>query len=264
MDVRSLGFRTDLALLTMSGSEVHDHGTHLVVRTPANPTYYWGNFLLLPHLPAPGGVREVLDVFDDEFPDARHYAIGVDGTDDQREQAVALFDGTGLEATSASVMTATQVAAPARPHGSAEVRTLASDDDWQQRAELTVAVSADEAGPGLEAFARGKVEQERALVAAGHGERYGAFVDGRLLSSAGIFRTEPGLARFQSVETHPEARRQGLAGTVVHAAARHGLDRLGATTLVIVADPEDDAIRIYRGLGFAETERMLELELRAT
>ena len=34
MDVRSLGFRTDLALLTASGSVVEDRGTHLVVRTP--------------------------------------------------------------------------------------------------------------------------------------------------------------------------------------------------------------------------------------
>lgn len=264
MDVRSLGFRTDLALLTMSGSEVHDCGTHLVVRTPANPTYYWGNFLLLPHLPAPGGVGEVLDVFDDEFPDARHYAIGVDGTDDQREQATALFEGTGLTATSASVMTAAAVVPPARPHESAEVRPLAGDDDWEQRVQLTVAVGPGEPRPGLESFARGKAEQERALVAAGHGERYGAFVDGRLLSHAGIFRTEPGVARFQSVETHPDARRQGLAGTVVHAAARHALERLGATTLVIVADPDDEAIRIYRALGFVEAERQLELELAAT
>ena len=36
MDVRSLGFRTDLALLTASGSVIEDRGTHLVIRTPAN------------------------------------------------------------------------------------------------------------------------------------------------------------------------------------------------------------------------------------
>ena len=47
MDIRSLGFRTDLRLLEMTGSVIEDRGTHLVVRTPANPTYFWGNFLLL-------------------------------------------------------------------------------------------------------------------------------------------------------------------------------------------------------------------------
>ena len=55
MDVTSLGFRTDLALLTASGSVVEDRGTHLVVRTPDNPTYYWGNFILLSEPPVPGG-----------------------------------------------------------------------------------------------------------------------------------------------------------------------------------------------------------------
>ena len=53
MDIRSLGFRTDLRLLEMTGSVIEDRGTHLVVRTPANPTYFWGNFLLLRELPSP-------------------------------------------------------------------------------------------------------------------------------------------------------------------------------------------------------------------
>ena len=34
MDIRSLGFRTDLRLLEMTGSEIEDRGTHLVIRTP--------------------------------------------------------------------------------------------------------------------------------------------------------------------------------------------------------------------------------------
>ena len=57
MDIRSLGFRTDLRLLEMTGSVIEDRGTHLVVRTPDNPTYFWGNFLLLRQLPFPGGER---------------------------------------------------------------------------------------------------------------------------------------------------------------------------------------------------------------
>ena len=54
MDIRSLGFRTDLRLLEMTGSEIEDRGTHLVIRTPSNPTYFWGNFLLLKQRPFPG------------------------------------------------------------------------------------------------------------------------------------------------------------------------------------------------------------------
>ena len=47
MQVTSLGFRTDLALRVLEGAEVTDRGDYLVVRSPDNPTFYWGNFLLL-------------------------------------------------------------------------------------------------------------------------------------------------------------------------------------------------------------------------
>ena len=52
--IRSLGYRTDLALLTLGGSTVQQRDGYLVVRTPANPLHWWGNFLLLPYLPTPG------------------------------------------------------------------------------------------------------------------------------------------------------------------------------------------------------------------
>ena len=41
MEVRSLGYRTDLAILTLEGSQVTDCGDHLVIRTPGNPDYWW-------------------------------------------------------------------------------------------------------------------------------------------------------------------------------------------------------------------------------
>jgi ribosomal protein S18 acetylase RimI-like enzyme len=97
-------------------------------------------------------------------------------------------------------------------------------------------------------------------VEGGHGAWFGAFVDGRLLSGMGLFRASEGLARFQNVETRPEARGRGLAGTLVHHVSRYGFDELGARTLVMVADPDYLAIRIYRSVGFAETESMLQAE----
>jgi hypothetical protein len=48
-----------------------------------------------------------------------------------------------------------------------------------------------------------------------------------------------GYARYQHVETDPAARRRGLAGTLVWHAGRYGREVLGASTLVIVADPAD-------------------------
>ena len=69
-----------------------------------------------------------------------------------------------------------------------------------------------------------------------------------------------GLARFQSVETHPSFRGRGLAGTLLHHVGSFGLGDRGARTLVIVADPDDTAIRLYEAVGFRATETTLQAE----
>ena len=91
----------------------------------------------------------------------------------------------------------------------------------------------------------------------GQGQWFGAFLGDRLVSSMGLIRAGEGLARFQEVLTHPDARGRGLAGTLVHHVSRFGFDELGVETLVMVADPDYLAIRIYRSVGFEDTETQL-------
>jgi predicted GNAT family acetyltransferase len=80
-----------------------------------------------------------------------------------------------------------------------------------------------------------------------------------LLASLGLVPDGQGAARFQTVQTHPDARNQGLASTLVHHASKYGLKELAAKTLVIVADPDYLAIRIYRAVGFEDTETQIQL-----
>ncbi|HEU4945764.1 MAG TPA: GNAT family N-acetyltransferase [Kribbella sp.] len=80
-----------------------------------------------------------------------------------------------------------------------------------------------------------------------------------MLASLGLASDGSGVARFQSVQTHPDYRSRGLASTLVHRASTYGLSELGAHTLVMVADPEYLAIRLYRALGFADSETQLQL-----
>jgi ribosomal protein S18 acetylase RimI-like enzyme len=260
MRVTSLGFRTDLALLTASGSVVEDRGTHLVVRSPDNPSYFWGNFILLAEPPVPGGEREVVGAFQTEFPQADHVSIGID-TPDLTDEARTAFEAAGLTVDVATVLTASSLQPPREVE--AEVRALDSDEDWEARARLSQQLYPQTSEESFMTFAREKNTQERRLVEAGRGKRFGAFVDGRLVSTAAIFVTEDGVARFQSVETHPDHRRQGLAAAVTHGAGQFGLDHLGVRTLVIVADTDGEAIGIYRRLGFTDSERQLMLERRS-
>ena len=260
MEIRSVGLRTDVALLELGGSIVEHHDDHLVVRTPENPTFWWGNFLLVGSVPEPPETARWLARFEEALPDARHAALAFDTTTGRTEQLVGFAD-RGLTVEAATVMTAGAVHEPAHPQRGADNRALDGDRDWAQWVDLRVACRDERHSD--EAIREYSVEQSRAyrlLVDHGHGQWFGAFEDGRLLSSMGLFRASEGLARFQSVETHPDARRRGLAGTLVHHVSAFGLGELGAHTLVMVADPTYDAIRLYRSVGFSDSESLLQAE----
>jgi len=253
--ITSLGFRTDVALRVMEGAEVTDRGDYLVVRTPDNPDFWWGNFLLLARLPGPGQGREWLARFAAEFPAARHVALGVDTTGDH--ETPAEFAAAGLQADRATVLTATQLRPSARPNAEAEVRPLEGDADWRQSVDLSVRCF-DGGEPGN--FMERRAAARRRVTQTGAGVWLGAFENGRLLAQLGLFDVGDGYARYQHVETDPAARRRGLAGTLVGTAGRYGRDVLGTSTFVIVADPAGVAIRVYRAYGFTALQSQLSFD----
>ena len=137
MEIASLANRTDLAMLERSGSEVTDRGTHLVVRTPDNPTFWWGNFLLLAEAPADrGAAAEWLREFEREFPRGAAPHLRRSTAPTAAVADLAPFTALGLEAEESSVMTAEAVHEPPRPNTEATYRPLASDDDWAQQIEV--------------------------------------------------------------------------------------------------------------------------------
>jgi ribosomal protein S18 acetylase RimI-like enzyme len=258
VNVSSLGFRTDLALLERAGSTIEDHSDHLVVRSPGNPGFYWGNFLLLDHVPGAGQVEEWLDQFAAAFPEARHRSFGFDtqGTVDD----LSGFAAHGLDVEASTVMTASSVHPPAHPNGEATYRAFQSEDDWLQSVELRIACDSHDRSVSQREFVTRRARSNRALVAAGHGGWFGAFLGETLVAQMGLVTAAPRLARFQSVETHPEFRGRGLAGTLAHHVSGYGFGELEAKTLVMVADPDYHAIRIYRAIGFTDSGVQLQAE----
>ena len=62
----------------------------------------------------------------------------------------------------------------------------------------------------------------------------------------------------------PGPPQRPLAGTLVWHAGRYGCEVLGARTLVIVADPAEAAIRVYRACGLTDRESQLSFERPST
>lgn len=259
MAVASLGFRTDLMLLGLQGSSVEQRPGYQVIRTPANPTFHWGNFLLLDRPLAAGTVSSWMSTFAREFPGAEHVAIGVDGTSgeagDEAELAAA-----GLETDRSTVLTAAATTPPPRPNEVAQFRMLDSDADWEAALGLQEAVHPFGELRGWEGFNGIRLLSMRQMQAQGFGAWFGAFLAGRMVSGLGVFGDGSGVVRFQTVDTHPEHRNKGLAGTLVHKASQYAQHDLAAARQVIVADQAGTAIRIYRSVGFRDAETQVQLQ----
>ena len=259
MAVASLGYQTDLMLLGLQGSVIEQRAGYQVVHTPANPPFYWGNILLLDGPPAPGTVSSWMSTFAREFPGAKHVALGVDGADgDAGDQAELVTAGLAIERN--TVLSTGMTNPPPRPNQTAQFRILDSDADWLAALELQEAGHPDGPSQGWQGFLGRRLQARRQMQAQGLGAWFGAFQDGRMVSGLGIFGDGSGIVRYQDVDTHPEHRNQGLAGTLVYQAGQYARKEMGARTLVIVAEPGGPAIRIYRSVGFDDAETQVQLQ----
>jgi ribosomal protein S18 acetylase RimI-like enzyme len=256
--VVSLGYRTDLMLLGLQGSMIEQRSGYQVIRTPANPTFYWGNFLLLGRPPEPGTVSAWMGTFAREFPGAGHVAIGVDSTDGGAGDAPELA-AAGLEADRSTVLTASAATLPPRPNEAAQYRVLDGDADWLAALELQGAVYGND-DPGWQGFPGRRLQAMRRMQEQGFGAWFGAFEAGRMVCGLGVFGDGSGIVRYQNVETHPEHRNKGLAGTLVYRASQYARQDMAAQTLVIVAELAGPAIRIYRSAGFRDAETQAQLQ----
>lgn len=256
------GWRTDF-ILHRAGAVVTEHDDCISVVTPANPSYYWGNCLLLAQDPRDEDLGHWLQRFAqwvaDGRPQVQHLAFGVNTP--FAGQQLPGWQAAGLQRYVNAVMRRTPdmpAPQPRPPRGDVVVRPI----DWATEVEAIVELEcADVHGfepQGYRRYRRRQFDLMQPLHDAGQLQWFGLWCDGVLAADCGLMRTQaaPGAtARFQRVATHPQWRRRGLSTALVDAVARYGFDQWQAAEEVMVADPEDVAIGIYRSLGFAEFER---------
>ena len=255
MELNSLGRKTDLIFAKFSG-EVYDKNGCKVVRTPSNPGYHWGNYIVFNEEPKKGDLKKWKQVFDDEFEyynEPHHYTF-VWNNDKPGTDAHAEFLEEGFEFDSAKVLLTTKLNKPKYYNAEIEVRTLVSDEDWEKAIQLQIS-SAEKKylNHYYEEFKRKQFSQYRKMSEAGLGHWFGAFLGEQIVGDLGVY-FENDCARYQSVETHESFRRQGICGTLVYEAGQYALSHYGVKYLVMEADPEYHAARIYESVGFKAKE----------
>jgi GNAT superfamily N-acetyltransferase len=253
---RSLGHATELALVQLEGV-VEELDDHWRVHTPTSPDFYWGNYLLFKH--APRGeldARAWLDRFERLLgrEGLRHRLIAWDAPGERG--AIEPFLARGFELDEAVILTASEVHPLPRPRPSLEIRALVEDSEWDSAAALQARAfsvrSKDE--QATRDFAVQQMRRYRRTVSTGAGQWWGAFLQGRLAGTLGLFSLGD-IARFQLVGVDPEFQKQGVAGTLVHDVSARAL-AAGVSTLVMAADATYHAARVYESVGFCPTERL--------
>lgn len=256
-----LNWQTDLIFARFDGV-VHDRGDYVVVRSPANPHYWWGNFVIFRKPPVPGDLARWVHIFDTEIracqPGTGHHTFGIDQTDAWDLPAEFKVAGFSLN----QVITLERQCHQGPPPYPA----LAADLQWRvldltRHSDLVVdqqvAVDADRYHIcGYRLYAECQMARYAAMQHAGLGHWFGIVSHAgpapQIVASCGLFRdpTQADLGRFQYVSTHPLWQRRGLCTALVAAVSRYGFDTMGLRTQVIVADPAEHALPIYRSLGF--------------
>lgn len=265
-----LGFRSELIFHRADGS-VEDlrkvYGCR-VIRTPSNPTFFWGNYLLFDCAPRAGDATRWERLFErliaNEQPESAHRAFGwIEDAPGEVEEFLA----AGYQRNDAVVMQSERTPDVPAPTIEATLRPLRLDGDgaereWTALIELHIATRSDEfTAEAYRPYAQRSVERWRALARAGQGGWFGAFVTGaygtpQLAAALGLYaerEPEEGerIARFQAVMTDARYRRRGLCRALIATAMRLVRSAQGADRFVIVAAAGEMPEQLYASVGFA-------------
>lgn len=240
------GWETDLAVLRHGGSEIEDHGDHLLVRSPHNPDFHWGNLVFVLDPDAVDDAERWVQTFRTAFPAATWVSIGLIRMPEEQDAWAA----QGLDLELEDVLTTRTLPRQTPLPEGYSVRLL-DGGDWTQYVAKSVAENERTGEHDTQSFARFAQRQARSrrtLSERQVGAFFGAFADEMLVADLGIVRCGT-TARYQSVGTAQEHRRRGLATHLLGVAARWAADH-GCDRWVILTEPTNPAGRVYRSLGF--------------
>lgn len=250
MELVSPGYRSQLIFTNFDGLAT-DRGDCWAIHSLTNPNFFWGNLLVFDRPPQRGDADAWIRRFAAEFVDPRIYHVTLAWQSETGEIGdVGEFLERGYKFESTAVLTARSVRTPAHINPSLQVRRLSTDRDWEDMLAVQMACAHSHiSAANWENFYRAQATRYRAMEQAGMGHWYGGYFDGRLVAGLGIYH-HSGLGRFQTVSTHPDFQRRGFCQTLVYETSRLALASGKVQELVMCADPDYHAIRIYEAVGF--------------
>jgi GNAT superfamily N-acetyltransferase len=241
--VRSLALKTELGLAATRGT-ITDRGDYVVIVTPDDPGYYYGNLLLLPAPPQVGEVAFWMRRFGDELgknPAIKHVTLWWDGvTGDAGAEDELVANGFRIDRN--VVLTADTISAPVHA-----VNQL-SPEQVLDTADLAFATG-DRHDENYREFLQRRARWQSSLVARGLAKFFGIYERDELVASLGLVPMG-NVARYQDVQTAVAFRRRGFAAALLATAARE----VPSPRYAIMSATGSDAARVYTRVGFRVAE----------
>ena len=260
MEVKSLGHKTSLELNRSSG-EVKDHGNYLCIKTPSRPDFFWGNYLLLAQAPKKGDFFELVKLYRSHFGDPNKQGfITITWDLSDAKPSISEFQSNGFQLDTSKILVTDSVKPHSNMNNSIEIREY----DPNQNIDQYLDVHYDPK------WSYGTDEEQRSFMISSlrdfsslpdnrQKKRIGAYINDKLVGDLGIFKVG-NLIRFNNVSTHRDFRRLGVCRRLVFEASNLGLTNPGATKLVMEADANYHAAKIYESLGFQHRETIYSLQ----
>ncbi|CAM3666706.1 hypothetical protein VA7868_00173 [Vibrio aerogenes CECT 7868] len=262
MHIDSDGIRSDMIFHHFSG-QVTEKENYVVVKTPSNPGFYWGNYLVFPQPPLGGDFLHWRHLFVSEFrndQDVKHMSFCWLKPTEHIQTEYSDFLSQGFEYDEVLVLKGSQFCLPGRRNEEIQCRPVLTDAEWQQVIALHLLVYPDSCRNEAEClYVDRTYAAYRSMQAAGLGGLHGAFIGDQLVASLGLF-FDGEIGRFQNVETHPDFRQRGICKTMVYDISVAAMQQHPQIRhLILHADSEYIAAEIYRSVGYEVCETICEL-----
>ena len=251
----TLTMRSELLALRDLSNVVFHQG-YAVQTTPDEPDYWMGNQVIVtdPDMTA----AQAISAFETHLSFAKHRAIVWDIAGLDPEPIKATFDPLGYEADTFDTLVLDTEIAPATLPNGLVIRLLDGDADWAASHQLQCEIGQEEGRPAESHsiyLAKRKITQHTQKNK-GYEQWYGDFENDHMMSQMGMMHDHD-IARYQSVETRASHRRRGICSALLRHVGLWALDRAPDAKLVIVAEADSAAGRLYRRMGFAHAETLV-------
>jgi GNAT superfamily N-acetyltransferase len=247
---KSLFLRTEM-IFWRELSEIEDLGNAMIVRTPRNPTWNWGNLLILNEPPKTEDIDNWLKMIDTKLLTQRETTYRLLTWDGgvAEDAVITALKEKGLTPSTGQILTLRTLQRPQYFNPAVHVEQIGGGDKrWSDVTLLNIEAFASQF-QNYEIYAERNFAEHRSMIAKGIGKWFVAMVDGEVAGTVGFYPGD-GVYRYQEVAVREKFWRQGVAATMIYEVARQGLAEHPDFTQVMVADDEKEAIRVYRSLGF--------------